>query len=82
MGEGYSNDSISRQVFAGLRIRIILMRIRIQLFTLMRIRIRIRIWILLMQIRLRIQLLFKVRGIRDLQSIDPPGLYFELLKVF
>jgi hypothetical protein len=38
------------------------MRIRIQLFTLMQI---------------RIQLLFRIMGICDHWSVDPPGLHFE-----
>jgi hypothetical protein len=40
------------------------MRIRIQLFTLMRL-------------RFRIQVLFKMMGIHDDWSLDPPGLHFE-----
>ncbi len=48
--------------YPGLRIRITLIRIRSQLSSLMRI---------------RIQLLFKVMGICDHRSINPPGLHFE-----
>jgi hypothetical protein len=42
----------------------------------MRIRTRINLFTLM---RIRIQLLLKVRGICDHQSIDPPGLHFEPL---